>query len=131
MATTNSIPALTDFSNGQAVRVQEFLGSHPETRYGQAGWVFRVWAPHAQAVSVMGDFNAWNDADHPMQPLEGGVWETFIPGLQQYDNYKYAVLTPSGEVRAKADPYAFHAETRPGTASKLYDIGGYPWGDKK
>ena len=64
-----------------------------------------------------------------MAALEGGVWELFLPGLQQYDNYKYAVHTRSGKVLAKADPYAFHAETRPGTASKLYDLSGYQWGD--
>ena len=57
------------------------------------------------------------------------MWELFLPGLQQYDNYKYAVHTRSGKVLAKADPYAFHAETRPGTASKLYDLSGYQWGD--
>ena len=123
-------PALTAFSKGQSVRAQEFLGSHPAVVDGQAGWTFRVWAPHAQSVAVMGDFNGWNDSDHPMRPLEGGVWEAFLPGLQQYDNYKYAVHTRDGRVLAKSDPYAFHAETRPGTASKLYDLSGYQWGDQ-
>ena len=61
--------------------------------------------------------------------IRDSVWELFLPGLQQYDNYKYAVHTRSGKVLAKADPYAFHAETRPGTASKLYDLSGYQWGD--
>ena len=123
-------PALTAFSKGQSVRAQEFLGSHPAVVGGQAGWTFRVWAPHAQSVAVMGDFNGWNDSDHPMRPLEGGVWEAFLPSLQQYDNYKYAVHTRDGRVLAKSDPYAFHAETRPGTASKLYDLSGYQWGDQ-
>ena len=123
-------PALTAFSKGQSVRAQEFLGSHPAVVDGQAGWTFRVWAPHAQSVAVMGDFNGWNDSDHPMRPLEGGIWEAFLPGLQQYDNYKYAVHTRDGRVLAKSDPYAFHAETRPGTASKLYDLSGYQWGDQ-
>ena len=123
-------PALTAFSKGQSVRAQEFLGSHPAVVDGQAGWTFRVWAPHAQSVAVMGDFNGWNDSDHPMRPLEGGIWEAFLPGLQQYDNYKYAVHTRDGRVQAKSDPYAFHAETRPGTASKLYDLSGYQWGDQ-
>ena len=123
-------PAFTAFSKGQSVRAQEFLGSHPAVVDGQAGWTFRVWAPHAQSVAVMGDFNGWNDSDHPMRPLEGGIWEAFLPGLQQYDNYKYAVHTRDGRVLAKSDPYAFHAETRPGTASKLYDLSGYQWGDQ-
>ena len=105
------------------------MGAHPAVRDGQDGWVFRVWAPHARSVAVMGDFNGWNDSDHPMELLSDGVWETFIPGLQQYDSYKYAVHTASGRVLAKSDPYAFHAETRPGTASKLYDLSGYGWGD--
>ena len=115
-------PALTAFSKGQNVRAQEYLGSHPAVREGTAGWVFRVWAPHAKSVAVMGDFNGWNDSDHPMKLVENGVWEAFLPGLQQYDNYKYAVHTADGRVLAKADPYAFHAETRPGTASKLYQL---------
>ena len=129
MPISNDTAPLAQFLAGQAVRAQEFLGSHPTVRGGQSGWLFRVWAPHAQAVAVMGDFNGWDDRANPMAALEGGVWELFLPGLQQYDNYKYAVHTRSGKVLAKADPYAFHAETRPGTASKLYDLSGYQWGD--
>ena len=129
MASTKPSTILHDFSQGHAVRAQEFMGAHPAVQDGQDGWVFRVWAPHAQSVAVMGDFNGWNDSDHPMQLLSGGVWEVFIPGLKQFDSYKYAVHTASGRVLAKADPYAFHAETRPGNASKLYDLSGYGWGD--
>ena len=129
MASTKPNTILHNFSQGHAVRAQEFLGAHPEVRDGQDGWVFRVWAPHARSVAVMGDFNGWNDSDHPMELLSDGVWETFIPGLKQFDSYKFAVHTTSGRVLAKADPYAFHAETRPGTASKLYDLSGYGWGD--
>lgn len=129
MAPTKPNTILHDFSQGHAVRAQEFLGAHPAVRDGQDGWVFRVWAPHARSVAVMGDFNGWNDSDHPMELLSDGVWEAFIPGLRQYDSYKFAVHTASGRVLAKADPYAFHAETRPGTASKLYDLSGYGWGD--
>ncbi len=129
MASSKPNSILQDFSKGHAMRAQEFMGAHPVTRNGQDGWVFRVWAPHAQSVAVMGDFNQWNDSDHPMQLLSDGVWETFIPGLSQFDSYKFAVHTASGQVLAKADPYAFHAETRPGTASKLYDLSGYSWGD--
>ena len=129
MASTKPSTILHDFSQGHAVRAQEFMGAHPAVQDGQDGWVFRVWAPHAQLVAVMGDFNGWNDSDHPMQLLSDGVWEVFIPGLKQFDSYKYAVHTASGRVLAKADPYAFHAETRPGNASKLYDLSGYGWGD--
>ena len=129
MALMEPSSVLKDFSMGQAVRAQEYLGAHPSIRDGQNGWLFRVWAPHAQSVSIIGDFNNWQEDANPMLPLDGGVWEGFVPGLKQYDNYKYAICTPSGRMLAKADPYAFHAETRPGTASKLYDLSGYGWGD--
>ena len=118
------------FLSGGNCHAQNYLGSHPDVRDGAAGYVFRVWAPHARQAAVMGDFNGWSDESHPMERLEGGVWETFIPGLNRYDAYKYAIHTADGRVLAKADPYAFHAETRPGTASKLYDLSGYQWGDK-
>lgn len=122
-------PALETFLAGQAVRAYDYLGAHPEVRDGTEGYVFRVWAPHAVAVGVMGDFNGWDDKDHPLTRLQGGVWEGFIPGLQRYDTYKYAVHTRDGRMLAKSDPFAFHAETRPGNASKLYDLSGYVWGD--
>ncbi len=130
---TQSAPTcaeLETFLAGQAVRAYDYLGAHPENRDGTEGYVFRVWAPHAAAVGVMGDFNAWNEQANPLTRLEGGVWEGFIPGLQRYDTYKYAVQTKDGRSLAKADPYAFHAETRPGNASKLYDLAGYGWGDE-
>ena len=95
MAFTKDNEALAQFSAGDSVRAQEFMGAHPAVRDGQEGWVFRVWAPHAKQVAVMGDFNGWSEDANPMEPLDGGVWEVFIPGLQQYDTYKYAVHTPS------------------------------------
>ena len=122
--------ALEAFLKGEATRAQDYLGAHAEQRDGAEGYVFRVWAPHATAVSVMGDFNQWNEEANPMTALDGGVWEGFVPGLKRYDAYKYAVHTRDGRVLAKADPYAFHAETRPGTASKIYDLEGYQWGDQ-
>ncbi|MEG1747968.1 MAG: 1,4-alpha-glucan branching protein GlgB, partial [Oscillospiraceae bacterium] len=121
--------ALSAFSAGHATRAQAVLGAHPATVKGESGYMFRCWAPNATAVSVMGDFNCWDDASNPMLPLENGIWEGFVPALHRYDNYKYAVHTPDGRVLAKADPYAFHAETRPGTASKIYDLEAYPWQD--
>ena len=81
MASTKPSMILHDFSQGHAVRAQEFMGAHPAVQDGQEGWIFRVWAPHAQSVAVMGDFNGWNDSDHPMQLLSDGGWEDFIPGL--------------------------------------------------
>ena len=125
-----SVSALEAFASGNAVRAQDYLGSHAETRDGTAGYVFRVWAPHATAVAVMGDFNDWDQASHPMKLIGDGVWEGFVPGLKRYDSYKYAVTARDGRILAKSDPYAFHAETRPGTASKIYDLGDYQWGDQ-
>ena len=129
MARSTVDSALAAFSKGESVRAQELMGAHPARRDGEDGWLFRVWAPHAKSVSIMGEFNGWSEEAAPMSPLDGGVWEAFLPGLKQYDSYKYAVHTADGRVLAKADPYAFHAETRPGNASKLYDLSGYQWGD--
>ncbi|MGN0967988.1 MAG: 1,4-alpha-glucan branching protein GlgB [Oscillospiraceae bacterium] len=111
-------------------RLWRRMGSHPDVRDGQEGYLFRVWAPHARQVALMGDFNGWDSSALPMERVPDGVWELFVPGLKQYDAYKYAIHTQDGRVLAKADPYAFHAETRPGTASKCYDLSGYAWGDK-
>ena len=93
--------------------------------------VFRVWAPHAVAVSVVGDFNSWKPGSHPMQKVDGdSIWELFIPGVQEYDIYKYCVTTRAGDLVYKADPYAFHAETRPSNGSKVYDLEGFGWHDE-
>ena len=105
-----------------------WLGAHPAERRNKRGWIFRVWAPHAQNVSVVGDFNSWDETANRLA-RRGEIWEGFIPGLRQYDIYKYAVTGEDGETRYKADPYGFHMETRPATASKLYDIGGFRWTD--
>ena len=119
------------FHEGTAISAYEFMGAHAATRDGVEGYMFRVWAPRAQAVSVVGDFNSWDAASHPMEKITNGIWERFIPGGRTYDAYKFAVTGADGVLRHKADPYAFHAETRPGNASKLYTIDGYQWGDGK
>ena len=126
----NSTP-LTQFHKGTETHIQNYLGSHPETRDGKDGYVFRVWAPNAKEVSLMGEFNSWSETADPMKRNEDGIWEIFVPGLEQYAPYKYMVRGRSGENRAKADPFAFHAETRPGNGSKVYDLSGYQWGDEK
>ena len=104
------------------------FGAHPATENGVHGWWFSVWAPHAAAVSVVGDFNGWDPSAAPLAP-KGEFWQGFLPDLPAYTSYKYAVTGQDGRVRYKADPYAFHTETRPGTASKLYDIEHFPWTD--
>ena len=118
------------FHQGTTISAYDFMGAHPDSQEGESGYVFRVWAPTAKAVSVVGDFNTWEHEANPMEKVSQGVWETFIPGLQQYDNYKYSIVGADGKTRLKSDPYAFHFETRPGNSSKLYDLGGYQWGDE-
>ena len=105
-----------------------WFGAHPAEKRGKTGWTFRVWAPHAASVSVVGDFNDWDQKANKLTQ-KGEVWEGFIPGLKAYTSYKYAVKGADGAVRMKADPYGFHTETRPATASKLYDISGFRWSD--
>mgnify|MGYP000134220260 CR=1 FL=1 len=118
------------FKQGNNCEAYRYFGAHMETRAGEAGVVFRVWAPHAVAISVVGDFNSWKPGSHPMRKVDGdSVWELFIPGMKEYDVYKYCVTTRAGDLVYKADPYAFHAETRPSNGSKVYDITGFVWHD--
>lgn len=116
------------FHKGELTDGWRWFGAHPEEKRGKAGWTFRVWAPHAQAVSVVGDFNDWDVSASPLKQ-KGEIWEGFIPGLKPYTAYKFAVRGADGAVHQKADPYGFHTETRPATASKLYDISGFKWTD--
>ena len=123
-------PAIYYFHQGTNYESYRYFGAHSCTLDGQEGVVFRVWAPHAQSVCVVGDFNDWNETAHPMQLLnKEGVWECFVSGVAIFDAYKYVVETGEGEKRYKADPFAFHAETKPGTASKYYPLDGYAWKD--
>ena len=117
------------FFGGTDSEAYRFLGAHRAQRGGEEGYLFRLWAPNAARVSVVGDFCGWDAGAYPMARSEHGLWERFIPGLKQFDAYKYAVTSAQGKTVLKADPYAFHAETRPGTASKLYDLPPYRWGD--
>ena len=117
------------FKQGNNFEAYRFFGAHFDCRGGDEGVVFRVWAPHAKAVSVVGDFNSWVPGSHPMAKLDEGVWEAFIPGIREYDVYKFCLTTRQDELLFKADPYAFHAETRPSNASKVYRLEGYEWND--
>ena len=96
--------------------------------------VFRVWAPDAKNVSVTGDFNDWSETENPMKQLKnsGGVWEAEIKNIKPYDMYKYCITAADGRTLMKCDPYGFHMETRPGTATKYYEIDDcYEWHDEK
>lgn len=125
----NNLP-LYLFHQGTNYRSYEYMGSHIGVKDGKSGVFFRVFAPKAKSVSVVGDFNEWDESKNPMVKAEdGGVYELFIAGLKVYDSYKYAVKGSNGKIVFKADPYAFHAETSPKTASKIYDLSGYEWQD--
>ncbi|MFK4479369.1 1,4-alpha-glucan branching protein GlgB [Bacillus sp. RC206] len=107
------------------------FGAHIVTEDGMRGVRFTVWAPHAKAVSVVGDFNEWDYEQHKMlQVTEEGIWSLFVPHIEENDIYKYAIETMDGDVILKADPYAVYAEVRPNTASVVFDIEGYEWNDK-
>ena len=117
------------FYSGRDCRAFDYMGAHPFVQDGEQGYLLRVYAPEAEKVSVMGEFNDWNrDADYMMRD-EQGIWEKFIPNIPEYAAYKYSVWAKSGDVFDKSDPYGFHFETRPGNATKAYDIDGYEWGD--
>lgn len=118
------------FHQGTSTKAYEYLGAHFCEKDGEQGVMFSVWAPHAVSVSVVGCFNDWNDNANFMQRSEDSeVFTLFIKGVKQYDAYKYCIVDNKGEKHFKADPYAFHSETRPGNASKVYDISGFKWTD--
>lgn len=126
----NDVP-LYLFHEGSNSNAYEYFGSH---RKNKNTVVFRVWAPDAKNVSVTGDFNNWSETENPMKQLKnsGGVWEAEIKNIKPYDMYKYCITAADGRTLMKCDPYGFHMETRPGTATKYYEIDDcYEWHDEK
>lgn len=123
---------VAQFHDGSETRAHEYLGAHFAEQDGRAGVCFRVWAPHAKSVSVIGWFDGWDRMRGVMMPSaqDASIWELFVPGLRTYDCYKYSIQTADGRILEKADPFAFHAETRPNNASKVYDPAGYVWHDR-
>lgn len=117
------------FHQGTNYCAYNYMGAHIGKKDGKNGVWFRTWAPNAKAVSVCGDFNKWNVIANVMDKVsDGGIFEIFIEGIKVYDNYKFAV-TNNDKTVLKADPYAFHSETPPETASKVYNLDGYVWND--
>ncbi len=116
------------FHQGKNAEAGKFFGAHAFKRGRGSYHRFRVWAPNAKSVSVIGDFNGWDRTKHPMEKISDTVWEIVIPKLKQFDLYKYSIETKDGQILEKADPYGVHFETRPGTASKLYES-SYQWED--
>ena len=124
----NNLP-LYLFHQGTNYRAYEYMGMHKTMVDGCPRMVCRVWAPTAQKVSVVGDFNNWDDAANPMDKISDGVWEAYLDELPAFTLYRYCVVSAQGEKMMKSDPYAFHFETRPGNSSRYYDISGYEWTD--
>ena len=120
---------LTEYHGGTSIRAYEFLGCHPEQRDGADGFVFRVWAPNAQAVHVVGDFNFWNGEDLPMQKISQGVWEAWSPHPTEGSAYKYLVRHWSGKAVHKADPVGFRTCRAPDTSSIICDLTRHTWHD--
>ena len=118
------------FYQGKNSEAYKFFGVHSAENNNSKCHCFRVWAPNAKNVSVVGDFNKWDRNANYLEKIADGVWETFISGLSQFDSYKYCIETPKGKFLLKSDPYAHHFETRPGTASKIYEC-SYKWTDEK
>ena len=120
------------FGKGTHYDLYNKLGAHPVKEGKEKGVYFAVWAPHAQAVSIVGDFNGWNDAAHPMNRLAPlGIYELFIKDFPMGGIYKYCITTQKGEKIMKVDPFAFEAEKRPNNASVVTDISNFRWGDEK
>lgn len=119
------------FRSGKHFKLYEKLGAHQATFKHQEGTYFAVWAPNASAVSVIGNFNYWNNNNHKLSPRwdESGIWEGFFPGIGKGEVYKYAIHSNTGEYLEKADPFAFYAEIAPNTASIIWDH-DYKWNDK-
>lgn len=123
--------ALYLFHQGNNMKAYEYMGCH-KVKDNKNLFSFRVWAPHAKAVSVIGSFNGWNECKGVMTKInDAGMWECYLPDVGLYDTYKFLVTSADGKKTAKADPYAFHSETRPGTASKYFEIDTYKWTDSK
>ena len=122
----NSVP-LYLFHQGTNMKAYEYMGLRKAADKDKTGMTCRVWAPNAQAVSLVGDFNEWDETKHPLEKIsENGVWEAYLPfELEQYSVYKFCIIQQDGAKVLKSDPYAYHFETRPNNSSIYCDIEGY------
>lgn len=118
------------FNNGKDYESYNIFGAHLYNKDGISGVRFLVYAPHALSVSVVGNFNNWNEFENKMDfDTETGVWCLFIPGIKEFEVYKYLIIDKNNEKHFKSDPYAFFSELRPNTASIVYDLEGFEWSD--
>ena len=119
------------FHEGTNVKAYEYMGLHKAAVDGGEGMSCRVWAPNAQAVSLVGPFNEWDEEKNPMEKISDGVWECYLPFvLPMYEIYKFSITGKDGKKVMKSDPYAFHFEAGIGHASRYYDIEGFQWNDQ-
>lgn len=120
------------FHEGTYYKSYEFLGAHSIKRFDVNAVRFVVWAPNALSVHLTGDFNSWDHHSLPLQRIKGsGLWQICVINVEPFDSYKYRIVDKNHQIHFKADPYAFHAEERPKTASKYYDLNGFQWHDEK
>ncbi len=119
------------FAEGNHHHIWKRMGAHLEEREGVKGVMFCIWAPNARSVSILGDLNSWDGRHHPMQKRQGGIWELFIPELEEGTLYKYEIRSQNGHCYQKADPYGFQHEVRPATSSVVTQLDSYDWSDKK
>ena len=117
------------FHEGTNYQTNKLFSPQKEQEEGEDGYRFTVWAPRALSISVVGDFNNWDRSRNPMEKADDEIWTTFIPGIKQYDAYKFSVEQHDGKIVNKIDTFEFHFETPPATASKIYDIEEYRWKD--
>ncbi len=118
------------FAEGNHHHIWKRMGAHLSKQNNISGVMFCLWAPNARSISVIGDLNAWDGRHHPMQRRDGGIWELFIPGLNEGALYKYEIRTQEGHCYQKADPYGFQHEVRPATSSLVTRLDGYQWKDQ-
>ena len=119
------------FAEGNHHHIWQRMGAHLITNEGIEGVMFCLWAPSARSVSVLGDINSWDGRHHPMQKRLGGIWELFIPGLNEGTLYKYEIRSEKGHCYQKADPYGFQHEIRPSTSSIVSNLKNYKWKDQQ
>ena len=120
------------FCEGKNLRSYEMLGLHKTVKDGKECMVMRTWAPFARAVSLVGEFSGWKEYKYPLKRIDGGIWEVYTDEVfDEFTSYKLLITGRDGKKTYKADPYAFHFETRPRSASRYYDLKGFNWTDEK
>ncbi len=118
------------FYYGVNFKAYEDFSPKKVVQNGVEGWRLRTWAPRANKISVVGDFNGWSDTAHEMIRNEKGIWECFVAGAREWDNYKFKISGANGD-HLKCDPFAYHYENSVAGASKLYELPDYVWHDQK